>query len=526
MNSRQKEVIGQSLADEKTVLKALTDNYTTALADIKKNIRELQANPLTQSKAYQLEYQKQLETMVSGVLDTLQGNNFTSIAEYLQNSYTNSYIGNLYDMYGQGVPLILPMNENQVVKAVQKTGDDFKLSEKLGGNTKELKKQVKSELQRGLATALPYEIIARSISDYGQADLNRSMRIARTEGHRIQTEAKLDCMNNAKKKGADIVKQWDSTLDGRTRPEHKQLDGQIREIDENFEVDGYSAQGPGEFGNPYMDCNCRCCLLQRAKWALDEEELKTLQDRAEYFGLDKVQNFQDFKDKYINVVESNAMSKKHNYSGNVWKKEGIKITKEQLESLLEHAKEKNIKLVSFENFDGDVELIHDMIDNAGKVIKDFPKLSEGRTQLQIHNSYGMDNIDEDLAKTINNKIYINNYAFRDKNILAKEYNEMAKDGWFVKGTDYNSIIYHELGHVVSNVYGLSSKKIAMSLVPHNVEFIDFIKTNLSEYASKLENGKEIISEIFSSVYSKQNNDFALKYFAKCVNITLKRGGML
>lgn len=308
MNNRQKEVIGQSLADEKTVLKALTDNYTTALADIKKNIRELQANPLTQSKAYQLEYQKQLETMVSGILDTLQGNNFNSIADYLQNSYTNSYIGNLYDMHGQGVPLILPMNENQVVKAVQKTGDDFKLSEKLGGNTKELKKQVKSELQRGLATALPYEIIARSISDYGQADLNRSMRIARTEGHRIQTEAKLDCMNNAKKKGADIVKQWDSTLDGRTRPEHKQLDGQIREIDENFEVDGYSAQGPGGFGDPYMDCNCRCCLLQRAKWALDDEELKTLQDRAEYFGLDKSQNFQDFKDKYINAVEKSNES--------------------------------------------------------------------------------------------------------------------------------------------------------------------------------------------------------------------------
>lgn len=247
--------------------------------------------------------EKQLETMVSGVLDTLQGSNFNSIADYLQNSYTNSYIGNLYDMHGQGVPLILPMNENQVVKAVQKTGDDFKLSEKLGGNTKELKKQVKSELQRGLASALPYETMARSISDYGQADLNRSMRIARTEGHRIQSEAKLDCMNNAKKKGANIVKQWDSTLDGRTRPEHKQLDGQIREIDEDFEVDGYSAQGPGGFGDPYMDCNCRCCLLQRAKWALDEEELKTLQDRAEYFGLDKAQNFQDFKDKYINAVE-------------------------------------------------------------------------------------------------------------------------------------------------------------------------------------------------------------------------------
>ena len=60
MNKRQKEVLQSALEDEKAVFKLLEKNYTAALADVKRNIRELQANPLTQSKAYQLEFQKQL----------------------------------------------------------------------------------------------------------------------------------------------------------------------------------------------------------------------------------------------------------------------------------------------------------------------------------------------------------------------------------------------------------------------------------------------------------------------------------
>lgn len=39
------------------------------------------------------------------------------------------------------------------------------------------------------------------------------MRITRTEGHRIQQASTLDAQRAAKKRGADVVKQWDSTLD-------------------------------------------------------------------------------------------------------------------------------------------------------------------------------------------------------------------------------------------------------------------------------------------------------------------------
>lgn len=302
MNRRQKEALQASIEDERAVFKALEKNYTTALADVKRNIRELQANPLTQSKAYQLEFQKQLERQISGVLDNLQGKNFTSIAEYLNDSYRNSFIGNMYDMQGQGVPLVIPIDERQVLKAVQKTGDDFKLSNKLGGNTKKLKEQVQQELTRGLATELSYEQIARHISDYGESDMRRSMTIARTEGHRVQNEAKQDSMTAAKEKGADIVKQWDATLDGSTRPEHAELDGQVVELDEDFTVGSYSAPYPGGFGDPYMDCNCRCAMLQRARWAVQGES--TYQKwNNETGGLIECSGFRDFKDKYLKALE-------------------------------------------------------------------------------------------------------------------------------------------------------------------------------------------------------------------------------
>ncbi len=60
------------------------------------------------------------------------------------------------------------------------------------------------------------------------------------------------------------------------RDHHRELDGQIRDVDDDFEVGGMTVEAPGMFGDPAEDCNCRCCLLQRARWELDESELDTL----------------------------------------------------------------------------------------------------------------------------------------------------------------------------------------------------------------------------------------------------------
>ena len=74
-------------------------------------------------------------------------------------------------------------------------------------------------------------------------------------------------------------------------------------MNEPFEIGTKSAMYPGDFNDPAEDCNCRCASLSRARWGLDESELKTLKDRAKFFGLDKTENFKDFKKKYLKTLE-------------------------------------------------------------------------------------------------------------------------------------------------------------------------------------------------------------------------------
>ena len=66
------------------------------------------------------------------------------------------------------------------------------------------------------------EKIAKGMNSPFKKAYNRAVVISRTEGHRIQQKSALDAQYAAKEKGADIVKQWDATLDNRTRPHHKE----------------------------------------------------------------------------------------------------------------------------------------------------------------------------------------------------------------------------------------------------------------------------------------------------------------
>ena len=131
-----------------------------------------------------------------------------------------------------------------------------------------------------------------------------AMRITRTEAHRISQQAAYDALKKAKDNGAYVVKQWDATLDKRTRPSHARVDGEIRELDEPFSK---GLMRPGDpRGRAAEVINCRCQLLQRAKRALDGDELDELKDRAAYFGLDKTADFEEFRRKYMPASIANS----------------------------------------------------------------------------------------------------------------------------------------------------------------------------------------------------------------------------
>jgi len=302
---REKEVLQHRLKSEKAVIKELETQYKAALEQIEEKIILLQARPDSQSKAYQMEFQKALKKQVQGILDKLQSDEFFTIDQYLNKCYTDAFVGTVYSLHAQNMPLILPIDQNAVVKAI--TTDTMlkeELYEELGIDVAKLKKTISSSITRGIASGLTFTDIAEQIHNAARAPMSRAKTIARTEGHRIQEASTYDAYTQAKQKGADIVRQWCAILDGATRPTHRMLDGQIREDGEYFEIGTKKARFPGDFGDAAEDCNCRCTLLNRARAALDEDELKTLKDRAEYFGLDKSESFADFKKKYLKGAET------------------------------------------------------------------------------------------------------------------------------------------------------------------------------------------------------------------------------
>lgn len=302
------------LDNEKKVLRQLKQVYSRASQDCAEKIRELNSRTDMQNLQtiiYQRQYQEALKKQLDGILDTLQTNQFSSIADYLGTSYEDGFIGTLYDLQGQGIPLIFPIDESQVVKALQ---TDTKLSKNLykslGEDVDYLKKSIKAELSRGIAGGSSWLDIASHIangmnSPFNKA-FNRSSLIARTEGHRIQNQAALDCQNKAKDKGADVLKQWDSTLDKRTRKAHVEADGQIVELDEYFSVGGEEMEAPGVGGTAKNVCNCRCCLLQRARWALsDVEYTKMNGDTDELVKLEE-SDYDKFKHKAKDIMNKQS----------------------------------------------------------------------------------------------------------------------------------------------------------------------------------------------------------------------------
>ena len=300
MNKRQKETQQVFLDNEKAVLKKLEENYQDALFEINDRIERLLARKDAdmQNVIYQVEYQKSLKAQVEAILEQLHANEFETVSAYLSAAYEDGFIGTMYDLQGQGIPLVIPIDQKQVAIAIQhETKLSDSLYDALGKDTKRLSKQIASEISRGISNAATYDEMARNISSFSRIPLNNAARIARTEAHRIQNKATADAQWKAKEKGADVVKQWDSTLDGKTRPHHRKLDGQIRELDEPFEVNGMSAMQPGDFGDPAEDCNCRCALLQRARWALGNDFTKWDHETGGLVEI-KAKDYDSFKMKY------------------------------------------------------------------------------------------------------------------------------------------------------------------------------------------------------------------------------------
>nr|DAV10092.1 MAG TPA: minor capsid protein [Caudoviricetes sp.] len=459
MNKWEREITKYQLEDEKRTIAELKAVYSKAREDLKARIEELGVRydeTGLESVIYQKKYQEAIKSQVDSALNQLLSKEYTTIDDFLKDSYNNGFVGNMYLLHQQKIPLAIPIDNKSVVKALQ---TDSKLSRRyykgnplrnrVSENVDLLKTRVRSNLSRGIAQGQSWGDIAVNIasgmSSPMRRALNDSIRIARTEGHRVQQQGFLDAGFEAIKNGADVLKQWDATLDGRTRDEHREVDGTIIKWDEEFDVGGEKMEAPSVGGSARNVCNCRCCLLQRAKWALDEDELETLQERADYFELDKSEQFKTFRKNYLNNVT--AENKPNDYSHMIKLNESLGSNKDEFHKLLD-------------NCDND------------SIIEIYKTRSE------------------DVSK----------YKYiKGKGSFNHEWNNIT---WTIDVSDGNkfSILTHEFGHFMD--YNLSSKvkhSYSDKFEDKSATFVDFVfKKVLSssdEFMGAMKKDKELLESI-------------------------------
>ena len=472
MNKRQKEVQQLFLDQEKEVLKKLEANYQNALDEINNKIELLMARQDAdmQHVIYQVEYQKALKNQVSAILEQLHNNEFETISEYLANAYEEGFIGTMYDLQGQGIPLIIPLDQEQIVAAIQ---HETKLSESLystlGKDTKDLSKKIAGEISRGISSGAMYAEIARNIAAWARIPKNNAMRIARTESHRIQIQATADAQWRAKENGADVVKQWDSTLDKKTRKSHRKLDGQIRELDEEFEVNGHKAMQPGGFGRPEEDINCRCALLQRARWALgndytkwsEDAPIEIADDGTSQLALLKEKNYKSFKEKYKTATKALLKHLKLLFPEDVFKIKGFsKEVKNEVDTAMKKLNNEYI-----------IRLNSIVVEPAGKGDIFIIGYHDGVVDMVVN-----ENADFEKIK---------------RRISAK-----YKSGEFA-GKSLEDYIAHEMAHCM--LYQDCKTDTEYKAKYQQIESLYSILKGVSHYADRQRSGNEALAEAFVRV---------------------------
>lgn len=120
-----------------------------------------------------------------------------------------------------------------------------------------------SAITQGIVQGEGIQQIARRVArTTGESSYKSAMRNARTAYTGAQNAGRLEGMHQAQRLGIKLKKKWTAILDGRTRDAHRDLDGQVQNVDDPFESDlgdiMFPADPTAHPGNVY---NCRCRMV-------------------------------------------------------------------------------------------------------------------------------------------------------------------------------------------------------------------------------------------------------------------------
>jgi len=143
---------------------------------------------------------------------------------------------------------------DEFVQAILEYLSRYLLDKSVKNISETTREWVMEQIREGQAEGLSFQQIARNITgaDYLKY---QALRVVRTETIRATNVGAVAAMNASP---FEVQKEWISAKDKRTRHSHRDLDGQVREMDEDFKP------GLGQPGDPRAEAkeviNCRCTV--------------------------------------------------------------------------------------------------------------------------------------------------------------------------------------------------------------------------------------------------------------------------
>ena len=206
--------------------------------------------------------------------------------------YLNNYMRSLYMYeYTSGIQMTFTVpSAKQIANALSQPIDLIKLAPTFARYRKQVIEKLRGHIAQGVLAGNSYNQIANAINKDVGLSMRQARMVARTETGRAQSVSSEDAAQTAKDNGARLVGYWDSTLDTRTRPSHRRIDGKEEDEAGNFRIGASYGPAPRLLvgvDSASQNINCRCKKLYKVNNQMPE--VRRTKD-----GLIKYQNYEEW----------------------------------------------------------------------------------------------------------------------------------------------------------------------------------------------------------------------------------------
>lgn len=134
---------------------------------------------------------------------------------------------------------------------------------------------LQSTITQAAVSGASVEDIAKDLRRVMAMNVRDAVRVARTAMTGAENAGRVNAYQRAQAMGIELEQMWLSTLDGRTRPSHREIDGESVPVSSKF---SNGCRFPGDPSGPAEEVmNCRCTLIANLRGF--ERDVRTLDGR-------------------------------------------------------------------------------------------------------------------------------------------------------------------------------------------------------------------------------------------------------